>query len=228
MNTLLNLLSSGKRLIPFIAMLALAMAMADPHIVFAQSTPTSNGYVIYIDPITAGIIILILAVVIGLGVYIFMSINSTNNQTQLTQAQIMALNSQTNNMNQLVAATTTALNVATALNAETTRHTMDMDNKYFSLIQQDTMHRHYMEDRYTNIYNKQVDNNIYFLNTLLSLYGLQLINNDIRQLMSDRLKAALAQYAKPPEVEVTTVTPASPFPTQPQGSGQTQTTGSTK
>jgi len=228
MNPLLNLPSGGKRLIPFIAVIALAMAMVDPHIVLAQSTSTSNGYVLYIDPITAGIIILILAVVIGLGVYIFMSINSTNNQTQLTQAQIMALNSQTNNMNQLVAATTTALNVATALNAETTRHTMDLDNKYFSLIQQDTMHRHYMEDRYTNIYNKQVDNNIYFLNTLLSLYGLQLINNDIRQLMSDRLKAALAQYAKPPEVEVTTVTPASPFPTQPQGSGQNQMTGSTK
>jgi len=114
------------------------------------------------------------------------------------------------------------------LNAETTRHTMDMDNKYFSLIQQDTMHRHYTEDRYLNIYNKQVDNNIYFMNTLLSLYGLQLINNDIRQLMSDRLKATLAQYAKPPEVEVTTIAPASsPFPTPQPSQGQT-TTGSSK
>ena len=227
MNTPISLLGMDKRKLA-IAMSILAMLMiANPHIVFAQTT-TSNGYVIYIDPITAGLIILIIAVVIALGVYMFMSINSTNNQTQLTQAQIMALNSQTNAMNQLVASTATALNVATALNAESARHTMDMDNKYFSLIQQDTMHRHYIEDRYTNIYNKQVDNNIYFLNTLLSLYGLQLINNDIRQLMSDRLKAALAQYAKPPEVEVTTATPASPFPTQPQGSGQNQMTGSTK
>jgi type II secretory pathway pseudopilin PulG len=228
MNPPISLLGMDKRKLA-IAMSILAMLMvANPHIVFAQTTPTSNGYVIYIDPITAGLIILIMAVVIALGVYIFMSINSTNNQTQLTQAQIMALNSQTNAMNQLVASTATALNVATALNAESARHTMDMDNKYFSLIQQDTMHRHYTEDRYLNIYNKQVDNNIYFMNTLLSLYGLQLVNNDIRQLMSDRLKATLAQYAKPPEVEVTTITPTTPFPTQQPSQGQTQTTGSSK
>jgi len=228
MNPLTNLMSMDKRKLA-IAMSILAMLMiANPHIVFAQSTATSNGYVIYIDPITAGLIILIITVAIALGVYIFMAINSTNNQTQLNQAQIMALNSQTNAMNQLVAATTTALNVATALNAESARHTIDMDNKYFSLIQQDTMHRHYTEDRYLNIYNKQVDNNIYFMDTLLSLYGLQLVNSDIRQLMSDRLKATLAQYAKPPEVEVTTIAPASsPFPTQQPSQGQT-TTGSSK
>jgi hypothetical protein len=228
MNPLTSLLGMDKRKLAIVMSILAMLMVANPHIVFAQSTPTSNGYVIYIDPITAGIIILILAVVIALGVYIFMSINSTNNQTQLTQAQIQALNSQTNSMNQLVMATTTALNVATALNAESTRHTMDMDNKYFSLIQQDTMHRHYVEDRYINIYNKQVDNNIYFQDTLLSLYGLQLINNDIRQLMSDRLKATLAQYAKPPEVEVTTIAPTStPFPTQQPSQGQT-TTGSSK
>jgi len=54
MNPLTNLMSMDKRKLA-IAMSILAMLMvANPHIVFAQTTTTSNGYVIYIDPITAG------------------------------------------------------------------------------------------------------------------------------------------------------------------------------
>ena len=147
----------------------------------------SSGQVIYIDPFSfwmliLGIAILVL-IVIGIAIYAFTNINDMRNQTALTNAQINAINANTNATTQLVNVIANAIGVNTAM------------------YQREVDHRMHVEDRYVDIYDKLVNNTIFFQDSLLNLYAQQLVNQDIRQLMSDRVKASVVQSAKPPTVE---------------------------
>jgi len=82
-----------------------------------------------------------------------------------------------------------------------------------------------------NIYDKLVNNTIYYQDTLLNYYGQQLVTQDIRQLMSDRVRASVIQSTRPPTVESYQLQGEvfPPFP-MPQGGsqGSTQVSPSTK
>jgi len=144
-----------------------------------------SGVVTY-DPFSLLFLLLIASVVVGLAVYFFVILRDSSNQTTVINAQVNALNSQVNNMNNLVQATVTSLNVNTAVSERLAQHEIDMDDKYYRLFEM------------------QVMNDIYFKNTLLELYAMQLTSQDIRQLLSDKLKATALQAVKTPDVEVTT------------------------
>jgi uncharacterized membrane protein len=96
-----------------------------------------------------------------------------------------------------------------------------------AITQREAEHRMNVENRYLDIYDKLVNNTIYYQNTLLNYYGQQLVTQDIRQLMSDRVKASVVQSAKPPTVESYQLQGEMfpPFP-QPQGGGQNPQQGS--
>ena len=141
------------------------------------------GAVTY-DPFSLLFLLLVSAVVIGLAVYFFVVLRDSSNQTAVINAQVTALNSQVNNMNNLVQATVTALNVNTAISERESQHMINMD------------------DRYYRLFEAQVMNDIYFKNTLLELYAMQLTSQDIRQLLSDKLKATALQAVRTPDVEV--------------------------
>ena len=173
----------------------------------------SSGQVIYLDPFSfwmliLGIAILVL-IVIGIAIYAFTNINDMRNQTALTNAQINAINANTNATTQLVNVIANAIGVNTAM------------------YQREVDHRMHVEDRYVDIYDKLVNNTIYFQDTLLNYYGQQLVTQDIRQLMSDKVKASVAQSAKPPTVETYQLQGEMfpPFP-MPQGGSQNQQQGS--
>jgi len=173
----------------------------------------SGDQVIYLDPfsfwmLVLGIVVLVL-VVIGISVYIFTNINDMRNNTALTNAQVNSINTNTNAFAQLVTALVNAIGVNTAI------------------TQREAEHRMRIEDRYVDIYDKLVNNTIFFQNTLLNYYGQQLVTQDIRQLMSDRVRASVVQSAKPPTVESYQLQGEvfPPFP-MPQGGGQTSTQGS--
>ena len=177
--------------------------------VFAQS----SDQVIYLDPfsfwmLVLGIVVLVL-VVIGISVYIFTNINDMRNNTALTNAQINSINTNTNAFAQLVTALINAIGVNTAI------------------TQREAEHRMRIEDRYVDIYDKLVNNTIFFQNTLLNYYGQQLVTQDIRQLMSDRVKASVVQSTKPPTVESYQLQ-GEMFPPFPQPQNQQQGSPSTK
>jgi type II secretory pathway component PulK len=143
-----------------------------------------TGTVVY-DPFSLLFLLLVSAVVIGLAVYFFVVLRDSSNQTAVTNAQVTALNSQTNNMNNLVQAMVTSLNVNTAIAERMAQHEMEMENKYYRLLE------------------AQILNDIYFKNTLLELYAMQLTSQDIRQLMSDKLRVSALQSFKPSDIDIT-------------------------
>jgi flagellar basal body-associated protein FliL len=173
----------------------------------------SGGQVVYLDPfsfwmLVLGIVVMVL-VVIGISVYIFTNINDMRNNTALTNAQINSINTNTNAFAQLVTALVNAIGVNTAITQREAEHRMNVEN------------------RYLDIYDKLVNNTIFFQNTLLNYYGQQLVTQDIRQLMSDRVKASVIQSTRPPTVESYQLQGEvfPPFP-MPQGGGQNQQQGS--
>ncbi len=177
--------------------------------VFAQS----SDQVIYLDPfsfwmLVLGIVVLVL-VVVGISVYIFTNINDMRNNTALTNAQINSINTNTNAFAQLVTALVNAIGVNTAI------------------TQREAEHRMRIEDRYVDIYDKLVNNTIFFQNTLLNFYGQQLVTQDIRQLMSDRVKASVIQSTRPPTVESYQLQ-GEMFPPFPMPQNQQQGSPSTK
>jgi len=147
----------------------------------------SSDQVIYIDPFSFWMLILGIVVMAGfilfVLIYVITNVNDMRNQTALTNAQINAINANTNAMTQLTNVIANAISVNTAI------------------TQREAEHRMNVEDRYVNIYDKLVNNTIYYQDTLLNYYGQQLVTQDIRQLMSDRVKASVVQSAKPPTVE---------------------------
>jgi len=177
--------------------------------VFAQS----GDQVVYMDPFSFWMLILGIAVlvliVIGMAIYAFTNINDMRNNTALTNAQINAINANTNAMSQLTSVIANAIGVNTAM------------------YQREVDHRMHVENRYIDIYEKLVNNTIYYQNTLLNYYGQQLVTQDIRQLMSDRVKASVVQSAKPPTVESYQLQGEMfpPFP-MPQGGSQNPQQGS--
>jgi len=177
--------------------------------VFAQS----SGEVIYIDPFSfwmllLGIIVMIVIVFFGI-IYVISNINDMRNQTALTNAQVNSTNASTNAFVQLVTALVNAIGVNTAI------------------TQREAEHRMNVEDRYVDIYDKLVNNTIYFQDTLLNYYGQQLVTQDIRQLMSDKVKASVVQSAKPPTVESYQLQ-GEMFPPFPMPQNQQQGSSSTK
>jgi len=197
--------SLTKLLVTVVSLVTLFVSNA----VFAQS----GDQVVYIDPFSFWMLILGIAVmvliVIGMAIYAFTNINDMRNQTALTNAQINAINANTNAMSQLTNVISNAIGVNTAM------------------YQREVDHRMHVEDRYIDIYDKLVNNTIYYQNTLLNYYGQQLVTQDIRQLMSDKVKASVVQSAKPPAVESYQLQGEMfpPFPT-PQGGSQGSTQGS--
>ena len=171
--------SLTKLLVTLLSLVALFVSNA----VHAQS----SDQVIYIDPFSfwmllLGIIVMIVIVFFGI-IYVISNINDMRNQTALTNAQVNSTNASTNAFVQLVTALVNAIGVNTAI------------------TQREAEHRMNVEDRYVDIYDKLVNNTIYYQDTLLNYYGQQLVTQDIRQLMSDKVKASVVQSAKPPTVE---------------------------
>jgi ABC-type transporter MlaC component len=169
--------------------------------------------VIYLDPFSfwmliLGIVVMLVIVFFAL-VYIITNINDMRNQTALTNAQVNSTNASTNAFVQLVTALVNAIGVNTAITQREAEHRMNVEN------------------RYLDIYDKLVNNTIYYQDTLLNYYGQQLVTQDIRQLMSDRVKASVVQSAKPPTVETYQLQGEMfpPFPT-PQGGSQNPQQGS--
>jgi len=197
--------SLTKLLIAVVSLVTLFVSNA----VLAQS----GDQVVYLDPFSFWMLILgitvMVLVVIGMAIYAFTNINDMRNQTALTNAQINAINANTNAMSQLTNVISNAIGVNTAM------------------YQREVDHRMHVEDRYIDIYEKLVNNTIYYQDTLLNYYGQQLVTQDIRQLMSDRVKASVVQSAKPPTVESYQLQGEMfpPFP-QPQQGSQTSTQGS--
>ena len=177
--------------------------------VFAQS----GDQVIYINPFSFWMLILGIVVMTGFIlfalIYVITNMNDMRNQTALTNAQINAINANTNATTQLVNVIANAIGVNTAM------------------YQREVDHRMHVEDRYVDIYDKLVNNTIYYQDTLLNYYGQQLVTQDIRQLMSDKVKATVVQSAKPPTVESYQLQGEMfpPFP-MPQGGSQGSTQGS--
>jgi uncharacterized membrane protein YcjF (UPF0283 family) len=177
--------------------------------VFAQS----GDQVVYIDPFSfwmllLGIIVMVVIVFFGI-IYVITNINDMRNQSALTNAQVNSTNASTNAFVQLVTALVNAIGVNTAITQREAEHRMNVEN------------------RYVDIYEKLVNNTIYYQDTLLNYYGQQLVTQDIRQLMSDRVKASVVQSTKPPTVETYQLQGEMfpPFPT-PQGGSQGSTQGS--
>ena len=177
--------------------------------VFAQS----GDQVVYLDPFSfwmliLGIVVMLVIVFFAL-VYLISNINDIRNSTALTNAQVNSTNASTNAFVQLVTALVNAIGVNTAI------------------AQREAEHRMNVENRYLDIYDKLVNNTIYYQDTLLNYYGQQLVTQDIRQLMSDKVKASVVQSAKPPTVESYQLQGEMfpPFP-QPQGGSQNPQQGS--
>ena len=198
--------SLTKLLITVVSLVTLFVSNA----VFAQS----GDQVVYLDPFSfwmliLGIVVMLVIVFFAL-VYLISNINDIRNSTALTNAQVNSTNASTNAFVQLVTALVNAIGVNTAI------------------AQREAEHRMNVENRYLDIYDKLVNNTIYYQNTLLNYYGQQLVTQDIRQLMSDRVKASVVQSAKPPAVESYQLQGEMfpPFP-QPQGGSQNQQQGST-
>jgi flagellar basal body-associated protein FliL len=145
-------------------------------------------------------------IVIGIAIYAFTNINDMRNQTALANAQISAINANTNAVSQLTSVIANAISVNTAM------------------YQREVDHRMRIEDRYVDIYEKLVNHTIFYQDALLNLYAQQLTTQDIRQLMSDRVKASVVQSARPPTVETYSIQGEvfPPFP-QPQQGGQGST-----
>jgi uncharacterized membrane protein len=174
--------------------------------VFAQS----GDQVIYLDPfsfwmLVLGIVVMLVIVFFAL-VYLISNINDIRNSTALTNAQVNSTNASTNAFVQLVTALVNAIGVNTAITQREAEHRMNVEN------------------RYLDIYDKLVNNTIYYQDTLLNYYGQQLVTQDIRQLMSDRVKASVVQSAKPPTVESYQLQGEMfpPFPQPQQGSQNPQ------
>ena len=177
--------------------------------VFAQS----SDQVVYLDPFSfwmliLGIVVMLVIVFFAL-VYLISNINDIRNSTALTNAQVNSTNASTNAFVQLVTALVNAIGVNTAI------------------AQREAEHRMNVENRYLDIYDKLVNNTIYYQDTLLNYYGQQLVTQDIRQLMSDRVKASVVQSAKPPTVESYQLQ-GEVFPPFPQPQNQQQGSSSTK
>lgn len=176
----------------------MGVAVAIPLGMVAMQTATATE-IVY-DPFGLLFLLLFAMAVVGLAVYIFVSIQDMKNSTRINDAEVSMLNAQTNsilaqtnNMNNLVQSTVLALDV----NSATYQQAMQ------TLLNQG--------ERLLNIYQMQVQNDITFKNTLLELLGLQLVTQDIRQFMSDKLRAQLASQLKSPDVEIIEY----PQPTQP-------------
>ena len=197
--------SLTKLLVTLLSLVALFVSNA----VFAQG----GDQVVYIDPFSFWMLILGIVVMAGfilfVLIYVITNVNDMRNQTALTNAQINALNANTNAMTQLTNV------IANAIGVNTT------------MYQREVEHRMHVEDRYIDIYDKLVNNTIYYQDTLLNYYGQQLVTQDIRQLMSDRVKASVVQSAKPPTVE-TYQLQGEMFPPFPMPQNQQQGSPSTK
>jgi uncharacterized membrane protein len=194
-----------KLLIAVVSLVTLFVSNA----VFAQS----GDQVIYIDPFSfwmliLGIVVMLVIVFFAL-VYLISNINDIRNSTALTNAQVNSTNASTNAFVQLVTALVNAIGVNTAITQREAEHRMNVEN------------------RYLDIYDKLVNNTIYYQDTLLNYYGQQLVTQDIRQLMSDRVKASVVQSAKPPTVESYQLQ-GEMFPPFPQPQNPQQGSSSTK
>jgi len=191
--------SLTKLLVTVVSLVTLFVSNA----VFAQS----GDQVVYIDPFSfwmllLGIIVMIVIVFFGI-IYVISNINDMRNQTVLTNAQVNSTNASTNAFVQLVTALVNAIGVNTAITQREAEHRMNLEN------------------RYVDIYDKLVNNTIYYQDTLLNYYGQQLVTQDIRQLMSDKVKASVVQSAKPPTVESYQLQ-GEMFPPFPQSQGGSQ------
>jgi len=197
--------SLTRLLVTVISLLTLFVSNA----VHAQSWIDGIVDLYYTDPFWFWVEILgILAIVFGVMALIG-HINDMRNQNAVTNAQVEAIHVNNNATAQLTAAITNAINVNT------------------TMYQREVDHRMHVEDRYVDLYERLVNHTIYFQDRLLDLYAMQLVNNDIRQLMSDRVKAAVIQNTNPPTIETYHVQTSTTNPL-PQGQQQAPTTTPTK
>mgnify|MGYP001770648067 CR=1 FL=1 len=150
----------------------------------AYQTATSAGPIVYYDPFSLVIFMLILMVIAAVAAYVFSVINDIRNNNRTTDAQVMTLNSQTNNMNNLVQAVVTALNVNTAMYQREVEHNIEAENRILRLA-----------ELYANA-------NIGFMQNLQNLLMLQTTVNDVRQLQTDRIKAHVVAKSLEPEVVI--------------------------
>jgi len=185
-----------KKILPFMLLL-LTMAQT----VFAQG---SDGYVIYIDPITITLILIFLGIGIALLIFAFLAIHSASAQDKLISTYQQTSQAQTTIMNNLAQAITTHLYVQTGIMAEESRHRMAMDEKWFNLTAQQQAFMQYLDSRRESTYEKQVQADIDFRNKIYELIAMQTAFKDIEELNRDKLKAMAIQSAKPYEIEVIT------------------------
>lgn len=157
------------------------MAPITPLLVAYQS---ATAPVVYYDPFSLSMFMLILAAIAAIAAYIFSTINDIRNSNRTVDAQVMALNSQANNMNNLVQAVVTALNVNTAM------------------YQREVEHNINAEDRILRLAELYANANIGFMQNLQNLLMLQTTVNDIRQLQADRIKAHVVAKSLEPEVVI--------------------------
>ena len=180
--------------------------------VHAQSWIDGIVDLYYTDPFwfwveLLGIITLVLVVVFGVMALIG-HLNDIRNQNAVTNAQVEGIHVNNNATAQLTTAITNAINVNTAM------------------YQREVDHRINTENRYLDIYERLVNHTIWFQDALLNLYAQQLTTQDIRQLMSDKIKAAVIQNTNPPTIETYHVQTSTPGPlpqTQQGGQGTTPT-----
>ena len=164
-----------------------------------------TGGVIYLTPYD--VIFLLIALIVGLGVPIGLFIwfmesrHRASVESAMVNAETTALYVQTGMMANQNMATVNAINVNTAT--------------YQQMAQAEIMNSNKLTDAMVtfmntvaNAYAMSVQHNIDFENKLLHLVELQLGVQDIRQLMSDKVKASVVEGLKNPTVEITTQTPS--------------------
>ena len=195
-----------------VVMLGLAVLLGSG-VVHAESWIDGIVSFYYTDPfwfwiIVLGIVTMVLVIIFAL-THLISNLNDIRNETALNNAQIEAIRANTNATAQLTTAITNAINVNT------------------TMYQREVDHRMHIEDRYVDLYERLVNHTIYFQDRLLDLYAMQLVNNDVRQLMSDRVKATVVQSTNPPTIETYRVQMSTTGPL-PQGQQQAPTTTPTK
>ena len=183
----------GKTLLAILAVLAFVPSA------FAQE---GGGGVIYIDPITIVIILVVIAVAFILIAYLTGVFQNANIQNQYASVYQATSQAQTTMMNSLNQAVVTNLYTQTGLSAEEARHRMNMDERWFNLMAQQQAFMQYIENRYVNIYERQVNAEIDFLNKVYDLLAMQTAFRDIEDINKDKLRAMALHSAKPYEIEV--------------------------
>ena len=164
-----------------------------------------TGGVIYLT--VYDVLFLLIALIVGLGVtfglfiWFMESRHRASIESAMINAEATALYAQTGMMANQNMATVNAINVNTATYQQMAQAEIINSNKIT-----DSMVR--FMDTIANAYAMSVQHNIDFENKLLHLVELQMGIQDIRQLMSDKIKASVVEGLKNPTVEVTTQTPS--------------------